>query len=438
MNKKIYILIILICLATLGVAWYVAVNTTSTAEKQLLLINEATQMMERGIYIRAVPLLEEAANYDAAYTEKAEKELKRAYLELLENRGFTRRYTTLLEKQLGRKNAAPEVFIEAAEFYLNSQKTGVALTILKDGIEKTNCPEIAELYEKSRYAYELSWIRYDEVSAMFDGTAGVLNEGKWGTARADGTLIILNKYDKISTFFQGSAIVREGKEIYAIDEKTNRLAVPEQSVTDFKNLSDGRVALKTDEGWRRASSDLELGAKVFEDIGMYSEGFVSVKTEGRWGVIDLGTDWLIAPEHEGIVTDELGRSVGQSAVFVKDGDAVKLFSAGKWIDEEFDDAIPFSSEGYAAVKKNGKWGFIDTLGELRIDYKFDDALSFSGHLAAVREGEFWGYINLLGDVVIDIGFFDVKSFSQGSAPVKTDRGWQFLTLIELKGGNYFE
>ncbi|MCL2249070.1 MAG: WG repeat-containing protein [Oscillospiraceae bacterium] len=434
MNKKIYIPIILTCTAILGAAWYVAVNTSSTTEKQLLLINEAVQMMESGIYIRAVPLLEEAANYDAAYTAKAEKELKRAYLELMENRGFTRRYTTLLEKQLSRKDVASEVFIEAAEFYLNSQKIGTALTILKDGLKRINCPEIEKLYEKSRYAYELSWVRYDEVTAMFDGTAGVLNEGKWGIARTDGTLIIPNKYDKISTFFQGIAIVREGGEIYAIDEKTNRLAVPEQAITDFKNLSGGRVALKTDEGWRRASSDLESGAKVFEDIGMYSEGFVSAKTDGKWGVIDLGTDWLIAPKYEGIVMDELGRSVGQTAVFVKDGDVVKLFSGGKWIGEEFDDARPFSNEGYASVKKNGKWGFIDTTGELKIDYKFDDALSFSGHLAAVREGEHWGFINLQGDIVIAAEFYDVKCFSQGSAPVKTDRGWQFLTLIEFKGG----
>jgi hypothetical protein len=434
MNKKIYIIIILVCTAILGAAWYVAINTKSTDERQLLLINEAIQMMASGIYIKAVPLLEEAANYDAAHTGKAEEELKRAYLELLENRGFTRRYTTLLEKQLSRRDATSEVFIEAAEFYLNSSKIGTALTILKDGIEKTSCPEIEKLYEASRYAYELSWVRYDEATAMFNGTAGVKNEGKWGIAGKDGTLIIPTKYDKISTFFRGSAVVREGKEIYAIDEKTNRLAVPEQSVTDFRNFSDGRVLLKTDEGWRRASTDLESGAKVFEDIGMYSEGFVSAKIDGKWGVIDLGTNWLIAPEHEDIITDELGRSVGQTAVFVKSENTVKLFSGGELIDKEFDDARPFSSEGYAAVKKNGKWGFIDTAGELKIDYKFDDAQSFSGHLAAVKEDELWGFINLHGDMVIAAEFYDVKCFSQGSTPVKTERGWQFLTLIEFKGG----
>jgi len=434
MNKKIFITIIISCASVLALAWLVAINAKSPAEKQLFLISQATQMMNNGIYIRAVPLLEEAAYFDAAYTEKAENELKRAYLALLGNRGFTRRYVALLEKQMGRRNATPEVFIEAAEFYLSTSKVAEALAVLRKGIERTNSIEIAELYEKSRYAYELSWLRYDYVTAMFRGTAGVQNERKWGVARNDGTLIIPNKYDQISTFYKNSAVVRNGREIYAVDANNNRIAVVEPGTTDFKNFSDGRIPLLTGEGWRRASSELELGAKTFEDIGMYSENHVAVKSDGKWGIIDLGTNWLVEPEHEGVVKDELGRSYGQGAVFFRNAGFVQLYTNGKWIDELFDDAKPFSDEGYAAVMRSGRWGFIDTRGELKIDFKFDEALSFSGHLAAIKVDGYWGYINSKGDIVISGEFYEAKSFSQGSAPVKTERGWQFLTLIEFKGG----
>ena len=434
MTKKIYITTIISCTAVLALAWLVAVNVKSPAEKQLLLINQATQMMDHGIYIRAVPLLEEAASYDAAHTETAESQLKRAYLALIESRGFSRRYTALLETQMNRRNAAPEVFIEAAEFHLSASRTAQALAIMRKGIEKTDSPEIAELYESSRYAYELSWTRYDHIAAMLHGTANVLSDGKWGVARGDGTLIIPNNYDQISTFYQNTAIVRSGREIYAIDENSNRTAMAEPGTIDFKNFSGGRIPILTGDGWHRASAALELGAKSFEDMGMYSENYAAAQIGGSWGVIDLTINWLIQPEYEGIVKDELGRSYGQGAVFVRNAGEVQLYTNGKWIEELFDDAKPFSEEGYAAVMKNGKWGFIDINGQLRIDHIFDEALSFSGHLAAVMVDGYWGYISIDGRLVIEAKFDEAKSFSQGSAPVKTERGWQFLTLIEFKGG----
>lgn len=71
----------------------------------------------------------------------------------------------------------------------------------------------------------------------------------------------------------------------------------------------------------------------------------------------------------------------------------------------------------------GHWGYIDTDGELVLDYQFDDAHSFSEGLAAVEidaDGGFdtaTGYIDKDGEVVIDTDFHRALSFSEGLAPV---------------------
>jgi len=130
--------------------------------------------------------------------------------------------------------------------------------------------------------------------------------------------------------------------------------------------------------------------------------------------------------------DELGRCHAQGAVFARMGAQVYLLAGGRQAGGAFEDARPFSDEGYAAVKSGGKWGFIDTSGAVVIGFWFDDALSFGQHLAAVKVGEFWGYISIYGHVVIEPVFLEAKSFSNGSAPVLTDRGWQFITLTEYK------
>jgi len=419
----------------LVISWGVVTNSKSTSEKQLTLINEATALMHSGIYIRAVPLLEEAAGYDATHTKTAESELKRAYLALMDNRGFPRRYTTLLEKQMHRRDAEPYVFLEAANHYLSSSKTSEALLVLKKGIDRTGNNYIIKLYEDNRYLYEMSRISYDDVTAIINDTIQVKSDGKWGLAYADGVIMIPCEYDKISTFSRDRAVVRNGNEIYAIDKDNNRIAVPYETVSDFGNYAESRISLQTDSGWRRATGDFELGTAVFDDIGTYSGGYAAAKHNGRWGVIDFTNQWLIPAEFDEIIQDELGRCYAQGVVFVRQSGNVFMYTNGGFSEEVFEDARPFSDEGYAAVKKNGRWGFVDANGALMISFVFDDALSFGQHLAAVKLGESWGYISLTGSVVIETKFLEAKSFSDGSAPVLTDRGWQFITLLEfMKGG----
>ena len=71
---------------------------------------------------------------------------------------------------------------------------------------------------------------------------------------------------------------------------------------------------------------------------------------------------------------------------------------------------------------------------MQIDYQFEDALSFGQHLAAVKINGKWGYVSLKGEIVIEPAYLDAGSFSEGSAPVRTETGWRFITLLEYEEG----
>jgi len=434
MRKSVRILIGAGCCVLLAASWIITVNSKSTAEKQLILIGHASTMINDGIYVSAVPLLEEAAGYEAAHTLAAENELKGAYLALIDNRGYPRRYTTLLEKQMNRRDAAPSVFIEAANYYITNSKTQEALAVLRTGIEKTGDADIITLYENSRYVYEVGRVTYENVTATYGKTIQVQLDGKWGIANSDGSIMIPCEYDKVSTFNKDRTIVKKEGSIYAVDRDNNRVAVAHGEVSDFGHYADNRIPLLIEGRWQRATGDFVLGANTFEEIGMYSGGYAAAKVNGKWGVIDLSTKWLIPPEFDEVIRDELGRCYAQGAVFVRTGGLVYLIVDGDYAGDVYEDACPFSDEGFAAVKKNGKWGFIDSRGVEVIQFVFDEALSFGQHLAAVKHGEFWGYISKYGHIVIDAVFLEAKSFSDGSAPVLTERGWQFITIMEFKKG----
>ena len=434
MKRLNRILIGVVCTVLLAVSWVIAVSAKSIPSRQLELIAQADALICDGIFIRAVPFLEEAAGYDAKHTLTAEAKLKEVYVALKNTPGFRRKYIDLLDKQMDRKDSSPDVYYEAASYYLNVSKTADALTVLKNGIEKTGAGQLITLYEDVRYAFKYNRTSYDHVTAISGIAAQVLRNGLWGVVMSDGTSMIPCEYEKISTFSGNRCIAQKDGEIFAVDSNNNRIAKLSIAADDFGNLSEDRIPLKLNGGWQRSNGEFVLGSTVFEQLGMYSSGAVAAKSGGMWGVVDIGTTWLIAAEYDEIILDELGRCYAQNAAFARKGTSVYLIAGGERLSGIYEDAHPFSDEGYAAVKLDGKWGFIDTSGNTVIDFIYDDALSFGQHLAAVKLGEQWGYISKYGKIVIEPIFSEAKSFSCGSAPVLTSRGWQFITLIEFMKG----
>ncbi len=69
---------------------------------------------------------------------------------------------------------------------------------------------------------------------------------------------------------------------------------------------------------------------------------------------------------------------------------------------QYQDAKNFS-EGLAAVKKDGKWGFIDKTGKVVIGFQYEDVdtFGFSKGLAGVEKNGMWGFIDKTGSFVIE-------------------------------------
>lgn len=55
-------------------------------------------------------------------------------------------------------------------------------------------------------------------------------------------------------------------------------------------------------------------------------------------------------------------------------------------DFQYDNAYEYSDD-LARVKKDGKYGFIDTKGETIIDFQYDGGASFHNNLAYVVKGD---------------------------------------------------
>jgi hypothetical protein len=112
--------------------------------------------------------------------------------------------------------------------------------------------------------------------------------------------------------------------------------------------------------------------------------------------------------------------------------------------------VEAESEGYRAIKKDGKWGFVDSQGRLRIANRYDAVLSFSEGLAAFSILKKWGFINNSDKIIIQPSYEEVGSFSNSLSIVKQKGRYGILAKkgklalpcrydsIKLLPGGYFE
>ena len=424
----------LVIMALLALAWTRIPQVQSATQKQEDLIEKASGFIDDKAYVTAIELLEQAITYRTDKSVEAEEMLKMAYLAAGD---YDRSYTALLAKQMSAINAPAQVFREAADYYLEREKLGDALSVLKDGVKKTGDSELIRLYEQERYVYTEAKTTFEYVTDFYGGYIQVQRGGLWGIANRFGKPLLPCEYEKVSTFSDGRAIVMLDGEIYAVNNMNKRTALLKgENAVDFGNPAQNRLAIKLANGsWKRATPDFAFGTTEFDEIGTYSEGYAAVKQNGKWGVINIAGDYFIRAEHDEIILDSLGRCYGQKAVFLKDGGIVSLYVDGKKIENiSFDDAHPFNADGYAAIKQNGKWGFVNTSGEIVIEPSYEQALSFNGHLAAVEQDGLWGYLAKTGSFGIEPQFLDARSFSEGNAPVLTESGWVIISLVEFAKG----
>ena len=96
---------------------------------------------------------------------------------------------------------------------------------------------------------------------------------------------------------------------------------------------------------------------------------------------------------------------------------------GKLLSEKWYDYAGYSSEGFAVVVLNNKFNHIDTKGKLLSEQWYDWVGDFSEGFAQVKLNGKWNFINKEGKLLSEQWFDDAYPFHEGFALVKLDGKW---------------
>lgn len=431
-TKKLFLMLILTVF--LAVGWLLSLRSATGAEsreKQRAILKEADIYAGKELWVRAIPLYEEALNYRTADNAEIESRLLSAYF----NYGDMASYNSLVEKRAAENTAAEQEYITASDSYIESRNLKQGMELVKKGIEQTGSQKLTDYYEENRYACEINLTGYQEIVPTKKNTfMPALGEEGWCYVDESGRAQLNGAFEAATPFNEnGFAVVLKDGKYYTILQNGDRYGVDETGITDVYGINGSRILAQHDGKYSYYNYDFECLAPghQYEQITANACGLAAVKKDGKWGIITDEGETVMDFVLEDVAVNSLGAVFADNRAMVKeDGGWYLIDEEGNRVCETaFPEAKAPESSGYIAVGDGEKWGFIDREGNVVIPYQYEDALSFSDGVAAVEIGVTWNYISEKNNRVIEQEFLKAQPFHNGRAQAGLPDG---EALIELE------
>lgn len=435
MKKKVVLISTILIVFTL-IAWKSVLSFGSDKLlEQSKIVQSADDFMKDNLYIRAIPLYEQAYNMNIDATNiDIENKLLEAYKL---NDDFDK-YYSLLEDKIYEKVATENEIIIVADNYINNNKIKTAIDYIKKGLEYyPNSELLNKYYENNRYFFNQQYTYYEELGSIPDNSNYILYKNTtndtdcWGYIDINGKVVISSQYDKASNFYDEYALVQSNDNIFVINKDNKKYSIPQEKVIDFKSITLNTLRVDISNKWYLTDLDFNPYNISYDEILSFSESLCAVKLNEKWGFINSNLDLVLDTQYEDVAYNDNEQCFFQKRAFVKlNGSYILIDNEGNQIGNDcYDDARPFSNDGnLACVKNNGLWGFIDINGNLVIDYQYDDAYSFSNFVAPVCTGLDWKYISYSNQPINDYKYLKATQFVDKTAKVLTENGWLLVNL----------
>ncbi|MDF2534653.1 MAG: repeat-containing protein [Bacillales bacterium] len=329
-----------------------------------------------------------------------------------------------------------EPIVALAKYYEQKGMYSEAIRILKNSNMLKENGELDRLYQKIKGKFFERYESFDDIKDWHNNISFIKTENHWAKISSNGTTSNqfiyqdVGGYDSKEGIFPGE--VRDTWMYF--NESENRKLVSNRKFDFLGTFSEGLAPVKRKGNAGYINRNFREYAMKFSYTGTFKNGIAAVRDQnGRWGFINKKFKFVSESRFDDIVIDEYGLCSEYGVSFVKrNGDYFLVNLKGMRIGElKFDDVKTFESNQYAAVKIDGKWGFINKKGKWTIKPKFQNAISFTIGLGGVQQNGIWGFIDLKGDSVIEPQFSEVKPFSKlGLAPVREGSIWHFIQLYE--------
>ena len=228
---------------------------------------------------------------------------------------------------------------------------------------------------------------YDRIQAFNGRIFPVVNRKFWGAIDTRGKEIIACAYDSILQQLGENLVVKFHGEYGIINEHEEWIVTPRP----------GRLTLIDRQRFTETYPRITYLKSIDGNVIYFSENNLVVNATGIVETLPSGAQWKISLD--GVIVSRQEHT---------EGEVEKIYP---------------ESEGLSAIKKNGRYGFIDEKGRLRIANRYEEVRAFQEEMAAIKIRGRWGFINHDDNIAVQPIYDQVSSFSNGLSLV-TQKGLQ--------------
>lgn len=273
---------------------------------------------------------------------------------------------------------------------------------------------------------------FESIQPFQHGIFPVRKNNGWAILDRDGNALP-GLYDKVEAIGRNVVWAKSNGYLKLLDSLGNVLSQKKYTEVQLTQSNTSIVKLKGKYGYLSPRGKFILKPQ-FDKLQPFNEdGYAIAVKDGRFGLIDLEGNVVLPFEYE-----KMGEWNNNGAFAFKDREHVVVTIGGSInaIEHEVRETTSFS-EGLGKVKIDGKWGFVDTTGSLKILARYDEASHFHEGKALVLYNGRQYFINRSGELSYRFKGTLVHHYSQEMAVVKRSSGVFFIdhsgkTLFDKK------
>jgi len=254
---------------------------------------------------------------------------------------------------------------------------------------------------------------YDEFDWLGDSYYRAKRDNYWGVTNDIGKEIIYCKYDSVVQYTEGKLLVKFLGEDGILNLNGDWEILPQNK--DIEIVDPLRYLIRSTYGSFVAyyPETVDFTAEYF----LYRLGnrYLEKTIDEKYGLLDEEGTRIIKPEF-----DQISKLQEDSIYYAcKENGYSFITKSGEIMianDDRFEE-INDMSEEFIGVKIDGRWGFVDINGKLRIANQYDNIGSYNEGLAPIKILGRWGYIDKREDIMVQPAYDTVYSFRNGLCEV---------------------
>jgi hypothetical protein len=331
--------------------------------------------------------------------------------------------------------------ILAVKYYAIQQEKNGNLKVQGDEVKVLRYGDVINRSKKRWSLYDslgrkILSKQYKTIRTYKEGMLAIQNdENLWGFANEKAVVAIEIKYNYVSDFKNGYALVRlpqTGENDYKLIDKQEQIYYTGKEAQLFF-LGVIRYRTCEDTARKEGEPEMELYYGVppsrYDNYTLAEYGYIRVKNGKYKGVL--------SPEGKEAVQayqDTVYHASADTFFLYKRNNGLVGYSdrycnTAMYLTDKFEDVQPLQ-EGYSKFKKEGLYGFIDMYGNVHIAPKYTACTEFHDGMAAVMLKGKWAFIDKRENIAVQPYYKEVKPFRNGFAPVKnTTNKWIFLNKM---------